>query len=53
MESHVGIIIDGGLLLISPPELSGNSTSSHIVAKQEDMAKKMLNFAYEISISYS
>jgi hypothetical protein len=28
MENHSGMILTGGKLLIHPPELSGNSTSS-------------------------
>jgi hypothetical protein len=32
-------------LLISPPELSGNLTSSHIVAKQDKLAKDKINVA--------
>jgi hypothetical protein len=31
--------------LIHPPELSGNATSSHLVAKQEELAKKKMNLA--------
>jgi hypothetical protein len=45
--------IDSGKLLIRAPEPSVNSTSSHVEAKQENMVKEMVNFAYEISISYS
>jgi hypothetical protein len=40
--------IDRGRLLIRPPELSGNHKSSHLVAKQEELAKEM-NFALEAS----
>jgi hypothetical protein len=32
-------------LLIHPPELSGNLTSSHLIAKHEDYGEEMLNFA--------
>jgi hypothetical protein len=35
--------IDSGKLLIRPLELSGNHTSSHLVAKQEKLAKDMIN----------
>jgi hypothetical protein len=31
--------IDMGLILVRPPELSGNSTSSHVVATREELAK--------------
>jgi hypothetical protein len=34
-----------GKLLIRPPELSGNSTSSHLVAKQKELAKEIINLA--------
>jgi hypothetical protein len=36
--------IDKGKLLIHPPELSGNP-SSHLVAKLEELAKEMMDFA--------
>jgi hypothetical protein len=36
---------------IGPPELSGYPTSSYLVAKQEELAKKM-NLSYEIFLSY-
>jgi hypothetical protein len=32
-------------LLIRPPELSDNTISSHLVAKQEELAKEMMNLA--------
>jgi hypothetical protein len=32
-----------GKLLIRPPELSSNPTSSHLAAKQEELTKKMMN----------
>jgi hypothetical protein len=44
--------IGRGKLLIRSPELSGNPTSSHLVAKQEELAKEMMNLAYETSLSY-
>jgi hypothetical protein len=31
--------------LICLPELSGNPTSSHLVANQEDLAKEVMDFA--------
>jgi hypothetical protein len=37
--------IDWGKLLIRPPELSSNPTGSHVVAKQEELAKEMLSLA--------
>jgi hypothetical protein len=44
--------IDRGELLIRPPELSGNFTSSHLVENQEELAKKVLNFVGEVFLSY-
>jgi hypothetical protein len=41
--------IDRRKLLIHPPELSGNSTSSNRVAKQEEI-KEILNVAYEVCL---
>jgi hypothetical protein len=38
-------------LLICPPELSDNTTSSHLVLKQEELEKK-INLTYGISLSY-
>jgi hypothetical protein len=35
--------IDRGKLQIRPPELSLNSTSSHLVAKQGELAKEIMN----------
>jgi hypothetical protein len=43
--------IDKGKFLIHPPELSDNPTSSHLVAKQEELAKKINNFTLQ-SISF-
>jgi hypothetical protein len=34
-----------GELLIHPPELSGNPTSSHLVVKQYELAKEIINLA--------
>jgi hypothetical protein len=34
-------------LLIRQPELSCNPTSSHLVAKQEELAKEIMNFALQ------
>jgi hypothetical protein len=42
--------IDRVKLLILAPELSGIPTSSHIVAKKEDLAKEILNLAFEVSL---
>jgi hypothetical protein len=36
---------DKGKLLIPLPELSGNPSSSHLVAKQGELVKEMVNFA--------
>jgi hypothetical protein len=41
MENHGGIILTGKLL-IRPPELSDIPTSSHFVARQEELAKEMM-----------
>jgi hypothetical protein len=38
--------------ILCPPELFGNSTSSHLVAKQEELSKEMMDFffsPYEVS----
>jgi hypothetical protein len=37
--------IDRGRLLIRPPELSDNHNSSHLVAKQEELAKEIMDLA--------
>jgi hypothetical protein len=37
--------IDRGKLLIRPQDLSGNLTSSYLVANQEEIAKEMMNIA--------
>jgi hypothetical protein len=37
--------INRGELLIRPPELSGNPTGSHLVAKKEELVKEMMNLA--------
>jgi hypothetical protein len=39
--------INKGKLLIHPPVLSDNPTRSHLVAKQEELANKMINFALQ------
>jgi hypothetical protein len=41
MENHGGKVATGGKLLILPPKLFGNPTSSHLATKQEDLAKEM------------
>jgi hypothetical protein len=46
-------MISKGKLFICPPELSGNPTSGHQVAKQEELAKEMINLPYELFILYS
>jgi hypothetical protein len=35
-------------LLIRAPELSGNLTSSHLVANQINLAKEMMNLSFEV-----
>jgi hypothetical protein len=37
--------IGRGKLLIRSPELSGNPTSSHLLAKQEELGKEMVSLA--------
>jgi hypothetical protein len=37
--------IDRRKLLIRPTELPGNPTGSHLVAKQEELAKERINLA--------
>jgi hypothetical protein len=41
------IDIDRGKLLIRPPVLSGDSTSSNLVVKQEELAKEIMNLALQ------
>jgi hypothetical protein len=36
---------DRGKLMICPPQLSGNTTKNYLLAKQEELEKKMMNFA--------
>jgi hypothetical protein len=50
VEYHGGVISTGEKLLILAPELSGIPTSSHLVAKKEDLAKEILNLAFEVSL---
>jgi hypothetical protein len=40
------------VLLICPVELSGSYINSHIVAKQEELVKEIINLVYEICVSY-
>jgi hypothetical protein len=37
--------IDRVKRLIRPPELPGNTTSRHLVSKQEELATQVINFA--------
>jgi hypothetical protein len=37
-----------GQLLIPPPELSGNPTSSHLVASRRNEPRKLLIWPYEV-----
>jgi hypothetical protein len=39
-----------GEFLIHPPKLSGNRTSCHVVANQQELAKEIMNLAHEISV---
>jgi hypothetical protein len=45
MENHGGMISTGKNSPIHPPEFSSNPTSSHTVAKQEELVKEMMYFA--------
>jgi hypothetical protein len=38
---------------IHQPEFSGNPTSSHLIAEQDEKAKEIMNFAFEVSLLYS
>jgi hypothetical protein len=49
MENHGGIISTEEFL-IRPPELSGNPTSSNLVAKKKELAKEMINLSFEVSL---
>jgi hypothetical protein len=46
--------IESGNLLIRPQDVFGNPSKSNLVAKQEELAKKMMIifFSFEASISY-
>jgi hypothetical protein len=46
MENHGGMILTGKFLICTP-KLPGNQTSSHLVEKQEGLAKEMMNFALQ------
>jgi hypothetical protein len=45
-------VIDGGKFLIRPPEFFGNSIRSHLVAKQAELAKEIVDFALKACLSY-
>jgi hypothetical protein len=45
-----GGIISIAQILIRPPELSGNPTRSHLIAKQEELAIVIINLTYEASL---
>jgi hypothetical protein len=49
MDSHGGMILRWGKLLIRPPELSGNFIKCHLVTKQEKHGEDT-NCAYEVSL---
>jgi hypothetical protein len=44
--------IDRRNILIRRRELFGNPTSSHLVAKQEELTKEIMNFVLRVSLSY-
>jgi hypothetical protein len=44
--------IDRAKLLTHPPKLSANSTSSHLVLKQEYLVKEIMKFSHEVSPSF-
>jgi hypothetical protein len=51
MDSHAETISTGGKLLIRLPGLSGNHTNSHLVEKQEELAKEMIKLYFR-SVSH-
>jgi hypothetical protein len=51
MENHGGMISTGETP-DSSTQSSDNPSSNHIVAKQDEVAKEMINLVYEIFISY-
>jgi hypothetical protein len=46
IENHGGMI-SKVKFLIHPPEISGNPTSNHLVAKQKKLAKEMIHLALQ------
>jgi hypothetical protein len=46
----VVVLYRQGKLIFRPPELSGNSTSSHLVTKQERLMEEMMNLASRIFV---
>jgi hypothetical protein len=42
--------IDRGKLQIRPPELSGYPTSSHLVVKQGELVKNIINLTLEVPL---
>jgi hypothetical protein len=46
MENHGGMIL-AGENIICLPELCGNPASSHLVAKQEELVKEVMNLALQ------
>jgi hypothetical protein len=53
MENHGRNYIDRGELLICIPQLSANPTNSHLVAKQEKLAKEIMTFDLRSIFSHS
>jgi hypothetical protein len=44
--------IDRTKVCICLSELSGSTTSCHLVTKQEELAKEIMNFTYEVSFIF-
>jgi hypothetical protein len=51
MEAHGGKILTGQKS-ICLSELSGSPTNCHLVTKQEELAKEITNFTYEVSFIF-
>jgi hypothetical protein len=42
--------VDRGKFLIRAPELCGNPTSSHLVARRRNLGKEMMNLPFKVSL---
>jgi hypothetical protein len=52
MQNHGGKISTRGKLLIYPPELSGNPTSSQLPSSKPGGTDKEMILSYEVCLSY-